>query len=773
MKREARCAAKQQSRHCLRNGKWVRFLNMPLCTAREGQKARELHPTSPETGLHNFVCSSRGGRLPNMRVGTARPFLRLLCGPWPVLALCVAYACSADEADRLELDEVLVTGSRVESAWELPRSATVITAADIERGTSTNLVDLLAHEANVNLRSVFGNDKFASLDIRGMGDTSLSNVLVLIDGVKINPDDLSGADFSSIPLDQIERIEVVRGANAVRYGSGAVGGVINIRTKRADGASHGFAKLNAGSFDSYGSAVAASTGSQGLSLDVRSSLSNSLGFRDNGQLFKKDGALELRYRGLEWLDAFARAELHQDRYGQPGPVSREDFKRSSRARRSTNAADDRGETLDRRYHAGAKMDFGAAGRFDGLISFRSRTNPFVIGYQPALSVHEQESTIESVRRQYAANHTLPFALFGYSHDLVIGYERESSDYERRENGRGYLDRSQSLLGSVQDQAGFISSHWSLPYHFAFEAGYRRDAFSVARRTEKLRRVCDTRLEDTVVLIESPIGSGNFIEVTLPNQPVSFNCRGQLSAETDQNRTWHNNAWEASVSVAPTHWSTAYLSYRRSFRNPNVDELTLATTDLRPQSGEHWDLGLRLRSARGYEAALSLFDMRVDDEIFFGFDVASGREVNRNLEDRTARRGVELELKGHLLKAVHGWANISYIDARLGPNRTFVPLVPREKVAAGFDWDIIPALTLSASCTSIGNRFDGNDFDNISYHKLGAYHVVEAKLRWHAPSYAVSFGINNMLDAVYATAGYSNTVYPMPSRSLMLELSVEI
>ena len=708
-----------------------------------------------------------------MRVRTARPFLHVLSGLWLMLGLCCPLLCDADEVNRLELEEVLVTGSRAESAWDLPRSATVITAADIERGTSSNLVDLLAHEANVNLRSVFGNDKFASLDIRGMGDTSLSNVLVLIDGVKINPDDLSGADFSSIPLDQIERIEVVRGANAVRYGSGAVGGVINIRTKRADGGTHGFAKINAGSFDSYGSALAASTGSHGLSLDVRSSLSNSLGFRDNGQLFKKDGALELRYRGLEWLDAFVRAEAHQDRYGQPGPVSRVDFKRSAQARRSTKAAEDRGETLDRRYHAGAKMDFGAAGRFDGLISFRSRTNPFVIGYQPALTVREQESTIESARRQYAANHTLPFVLFGYSHDVVIGYERESSDYERRENGRGYADSSQSLLGSLQDRAGFISTHWSLPYNFALEAGYRRDEFSVARRTEKLRRVCATRIMDIVVTIENPVGSGNFIETTLKDQKVPFNCRGQLSAETDQNKTWHNNAWEAGVSVSPTHWATTYLSYHRSFRNPNVDELTQATTDLRPQSGEHWDLGLRLRSARGYEAALSLFDMRVDDEIFFGFDVASGREVNRNLEDRTARRGVELELKGQLRRTLHGWLNMSYIDARLGPNRTFVPLVPREKVAAGIDWDIVPALTLSASCTSVGTRFDGNDFDNVSYHKLGAYHVVDAKLRWHVPSYVVSFGINNVLDAVYATAGYSDTIYPMPSRSLMLELSVEI
>ena len=108
-----------------------------------------------------------------------------------------------------------------------------------------------------------------------------------------------------------------------------------------------------------------------------------------------------------------------------------------------------------------------------------------------------------------------------------------------------------------------------------------------------------------------------------------------------------------------------------------------------------------------------------------------------------------------------------------PDKTFVPLVPREKVSAGFDWDIIPAVTLSASFTSVGTRFDGNDFDNASFHRLGAYHVVDAKLRWHAPSYALSLAVNNALDAVYATAGYSDTVYPMPSRSVMLEFSIEI
>ena len=73
----------------------------------------------------------------------------------------------------------------------------VITADDIARSTSNSIVDLLARAADVNLRSFFGHDKFAGVDIRGMGDTFTSNVLVLIDGVRLNEIDLSGADFAA------------------------------------------------------------------------------------------------------------------------------------------------------------------------------------------------------------------------------------------------------------------------------------------------------------------------------------------------------------------------------------------------------------------------------------------------------------------------------------------------------------------------------------------------------------------------------------------------
>lgn len=681
-------------------------------------------------------------------------------------------------ARAVALDELVVTGTHVETAWATPRSVTVITAADIARATSNNLVDLLAQEANVNLRSFFGNDKFATIDIRGMGASASSNVLVLIDGVRINDVDLSGADFSSIPLDQVERIEVVRGANTVRYGNGAVGGVINIRSKRAEDGTHATLTAQLGGFDSHGAALAASTALHGLSLSARSSASDSAGYRDNGEFTREDGRVELRYDGLDWLDAFANVQFHHDRYGLAGPVSRADFFESSRKRRASKAPRDGGETTDRRYNAGATLRDERFGQLAALVSYRVRDNPYIIGFSPLLTPAEQQEAITSQQRELQVSHTLPYSLFGLEHELVFGYERQAADYQNRAQGRGFVDRSHRRLGSLVDNAGYVSARWALPHGFSIEAGYRLDAFHVTRRAERLRQVCDTTLVPTVIetTVFVEVAPGVTIPIIIPvtvDLPVQSNCRGETAVARQRDQTWHNQAWEAGVSYQPVRWASLFVSRRESFRNPNVDELSLATSDLRPQHGQQWEVGVRLRHADGHAAALSVFDMRTDDEIYFGFDLASGRDTNRNLDERSTRRGVELELKAQLGATLTTWSNLSYIDARLSAADTFMPLVPRAKIVAGLIWDIRPNLSLSASCAHTSTSFDGNDFDNQSYHKLAAYQVVDARLQWQLTHFAVGLSVNNALDETYITTSYSDTVYPMPSRSVMLEFSLDL
>ena len=132
-------------------------------------------------------------------------------------------------------------------------STSVITAQDIQRSPSQSLPDILAQQVGVQVMHVTGspNGNGDLVDLRGFGAFAQSNVLVLVNGRRYQDFDLQGFDFSQIPLNSIERIEITRGmSGTVLYGDGAVGGVINIVTKTASGAP--FSGRVEGAVGSYG-----------------------------------------------------------------------------------------------------------------------------------------------------------------------------------------------------------------------------------------------------------------------------------------------------------------------------------------------------------------------------------------------------------------------------------------------------------------------------------------------------------------------------------------
>lgn len=152
-----------------------------------------------------------------------------------ILALSAASATAADASpkDAGALDRVVVTASRTARTQDQTLAAiTVIDRAEIDRVQPQSLQALLAGRAGIALANNGGAGKATSVFLRG---TESDHVLVLVDGIKLGSATSGGASLQDIPPEQVERIEIVRGPFSSLYGSEALGGVIQIFTRRPHG----------------------------------------------------------------------------------------------------------------------------------------------------------------------------------------------------------------------------------------------------------------------------------------------------------------------------------------------------------------------------------------------------------------------------------------------------------------------------------------------------------------------------------------------------------
>jgi vitamin B12 transporter len=133
-------------------------------------------------------------------------------------------------APEMELDELVVRLPRAEAGRDPTASVTVV-EADRFAGEAKGVAELVATSPGVAVSDYGGLGQLATVSIRG---STSSGVLVLLDGLPLNTAFGGGVDLSTIPRQWIERIEVVRGAEGAHYGAGALGGVVNVVTRRAD-----------------------------------------------------------------------------------------------------------------------------------------------------------------------------------------------------------------------------------------------------------------------------------------------------------------------------------------------------------------------------------------------------------------------------------------------------------------------------------------------------------------------------------------------------------
>ena len=175
-----------------------------------------------------------------------------------------------------EQSPIIVTATRTaQTVDESLSSVTVITKKQIEQQQASDLYELLASIAGIDMINAGGSGKDTSLYMRG---TNTGHVQVLIDGVQIGSATLGQASYQHIPIEMIERIEIVRGSRASLYGSEAIGGVIQIFTNKSGKENNLTFSSSIGSYETKKNAIGLSGNSNKTSYSIQASTLTTDGF---------------------------------------------------------------------------------------------------------------------------------------------------------------------------------------------------------------------------------------------------------------------------------------------------------------------------------------------------------------------------------------------------------------------------------------------------------------------------------------------------------------
>jgi outer membrane cobalamin receptor len=245
---------------------------------------------------------------------------RVLKLSWIVFLLSSNF-CYAKES--VDLGQLVITPSRIEeSLEETDRKVEVITQKDIEESGAKDVSEVLSVLPSVSMTNYGGLGALKNIRMRG---ATPSQILILMDGKPLNSPRDGEVDLSTIPLDNIERIEVMPGAASSIYGSQAMGGTINIITKNPpkSGQKAEFT-TRFGSFRTFIESLSQGARVGKFGYIVSGGYKSSEGFRANSAFNSKDFNSKFDYKLNDYNTIGASCGFYKSRAGTPGPITSPD-----------------------------------------------------------------------------------------------------------------------------------------------------------------------------------------------------------------------------------------------------------------------------------------------------------------------------------------------------------------------------------------------------------------------------------------------------------------
>jgi len=631
----------------------------------------------------------------------------------------------------------------------LPRSW-VPGAVDILQGTEIGsprplvLPDLLERLPGVTLQNEQGNPLQPNLTIRGFVASPVTGlpqgVSVYLDGVRINEPTVEEVNFDLIPLESVDRIEVIRGPSAL-FGRNTLGAAISLTTRRGEARREIATEISGGSFGHVDTRFLLSGQTRPLDYFVALVASHEDGYRDatDSRVARAFGKFGVSAGGL---DATVSYQYSNDRIKQAGSLPQSELRIDRRANFTAGdffAPELNMAIVNARYLLGESVTLEGNGFVRALSAEQFNVNLIAANSRLSNTTLSAGGSLQASSRNVIA---------GRDNVAVLGVEYVNSQVTSRtfEEAAGAAQTLEAYVADDQNAVGVYAQD-TLVLARGFTGPGSSFVLTAAARWDYLRHDIDDRLGGP----SSGVWSYNRVN---PRAGVNLNVSERLGF---------------------------FASYSQGYRAPAFLELTCAgpgavcpglqvgvapDPPLKAVTATNYEVGMQARPLTWLDIDVSAYRTNVSDDIFSVSPTGTTGVFFQNV-GQTRREGVEVGLRGRWDGALDGYLNYAYTRATfqervelatpLPPGQESVPagssltLVPNHRLNAGIAYRPWPWLTLAMDARWVSSQFLRGD-DANRQPPLPGYWVANtgATARWRG--FEGFIRINNALDNRYETFG---------------------
>jgi len=618
-------------------------------------------------------------------------------------------------AETIALDDVTVKANRFEHKdTETTYASEIHTAEQIEASGAATLYDYLAQQTSLNASPNIGNKATPAINLRGYGtENGHQNVVITVDGQRLNNIDLSPALLSGIALGNIDRIEIAKGSGSVIYGDGATAGVIQIYTKNKTGVTISSSLGNYGQKNSY---INAGFSEKFIDLSVNLAHDSNDGFSKKDITGHKDQFtsnsqnVKLRIKPTERLrfDISGTSSRNDVRY--LNPLNMEQFRddpRQNGGKAYTQQSFDSDQ-----WRIGAEYDVNDNIKINGFHYEEDKLSAFI-------------STTPSTANSLYKGNDLSISFQNETLSLLAGYQ--NFDGERK----SFSDYTAFPWGSIsrdkttkKNEAVYLSGE------------YKLDALTLSAgvRDEKVRYQF------------SPI----------------ISAFGTPGAKHDENI----DAWEIGSNYKINNQLSIFANFNQAYQAPDIDRLFTFGGGfngfINPARARTLNLGANHVTASN-RLKLTIFKANIEDEIY----VVPLIYKNTNI-DKSHKYGLELQDQYKFSNELNASVIYNYtraiIDKENDGAGNFddknLPGVPKHSVAINMNYKFLENATLNLNHTWRSKAYAFNDFANAFAYKQDYYRSTNLAVSYQYKNLNVFAAVNNIFDQENSIQIQDNAIYPV-------------